>query len=320
MFPGHSLLTKKSSAPKKMFVPGKDFTFFQSETLQPAPGQAKICGAVHIRPTLLPQWIMVPCNKTIPGASFVCEIKINSNKTMLKTRERSIFRANRECPRKTINVGFSCLHIINSLSGTDYMGEVACGEIGLDMFLLPPFLFDTDLHLTWTRWWRENAFFVKLLISMTHRWYTGFGQNPEHTDILVGAGPRSYGKPHIIGLRYSNTTLVGIQVTDVNTHFPSSGLDIVLCNHSMLVTNSLCLNGHAMCNDGTCILSHYVCDGRPECPDESDELDCSHVCTFPDEFDGNRNCFTSCISPDCVCHDFVFSLCNGRLYSVVESV
>ena len=66
-----------------------------------------------------------------------------------------------------------------------------------------------------------------------------------------------------------------------------------------------------MCNDGTCILSHYICDGRPECPDESDELDCSHVCSFPDGFNGSPNCFTSCISPECVCHDLYFPCALG---------
>ncbi len=92
---------------------------------------------------------MVPCEKAIPGAAFVCEMKTNNNKTTLKNRERNIFRNEKECPRKTINVGSSCLHIMNSLSGTDYMGEIACGKSGLDIFLLPPFLFYSEMHLYW---------------------------------------------------------------------------------------------------------------------------------------------------------------------------
>ncbi len=79
----------------------------------------------------------------------------------------------------------------------------------------------------------------------------------------------------------------------------------------MLVTNSSCLDGHAMCNDGTCILSRYVCEGRPECSDGSDEMDCNHVCSFSDGFNGNPNCFTSCISPECVCHDLYFPCALG---------
>ncbi len=122
-------------------------------------------------------------------------------------------------------------HVINSLPGNVYTSEVACGEIGLDIFLLPPFLFYPDRHLSWTRLKREDTLLVTLLISMTHRWYPAFGENPQHTDILVGASLRSPEKPDIVGLRYSETTMVGVQVTDMNKHLSSSGLDISLCSH-----------------------------------------------------------------------------------------
>ncbi len=85
-----------------------------------------------------------------------------------------------------------------------------------------------------------------------------------------------------------------------------NGLNIVLCNQSMYVSNSQCLIGHAACEDGTCILAHYVCDGRADCPDNSDEADCSHVCSFSDNFDGDYNCFNSCIRPECVCNELYF--------------
>ncbi len=290
----------------------KDFHFFSSEIIQPEYVHARLCAAVHIRPTLMTQWIMVPCGKAIRGASFVCEIKINTNKTIFETRERTIFRANKECPRKTINVGSSCLHINNSVKPeTDYMSKMLCGKNDLKMFLLPHLLFSPDPHLSWISWSPEDSFLVTLLISMTHRWYTQLGQNPEHTDVLVGASPRSSGKPEIVGLRYSETNLIGVHVTAMNTPAPSSGLNILLCSHSTLVTNSSCLDGHAMCKDGTCILSHYVCDGRPDCPDESDELDCSHVCSFLGGYNGDPNCYTSCVSPECECHDLYFSCVLG---------
>ncbi len=287
------------------------FPFFSSETIQPRFVQGRRCAAVHIRPTLMPQWIMVPCGKAIQSASFVCEIGINKTKIILETRERTIFKASKECPRKSINVGSSCLHIINSISATDYMSKMICGNNDLKMFLLPQFLFSPDLHLSWIRWSPDDSFLLKLLISMTHRWHNPFGQNPEHTDILVGARLGSSGKTEIVGLRYSETNLIGVQVTGMDRPVSPSGLDILLCSHSMLVTNSSCLDGHAMCKDGTCILSHYVCDGTPDCTDESDELDCSHVCSFPDGYSGDPNCYTSCVSPECKCNDLYFSCVLG---------
>ncbi len=308
VFPSHLTRYTKDG---QIIGPRIHFPFFSSETIQPGYVQARRCAAVHTRPTLMPQWIMVPCGEAIRGASFICEIKINTNKTVLETRKRTIFRANRECPRKSINVGSSCLHIINSMSGTGYRDKMVCGKNDLKIFPLPHFLFYPDQHLSHIRWGPEDIFLVKLLISMTHRWYTPFGQNPEKNDILVGARPGSSGQPDIVGLQYSETNLIGVQVTGMNRPVSSSGLDILLCSHSILVTNSSCLDGHAMCKDGTCILSHYVCDGTPDCPDESDELDCSHVCSFPDGHNGDPNCYTSCVSPECECNDLYFSCVLG---------
>ncbi len=72
-----------------------------------------------------------------------------------------------------------------------------------------------------------------------------------------------------------------------------------------------CLHGHTMCDDGTCILSHYFCDGRADCPDTSDEIECSHVCLFSGNHNTNINCVTSCSSPECFCNDLYFSCALG---------
>ncbi len=290
---------------RKLFKADIDFPFFNPQIIQPQFAQGRLCSAVHIRPTLLPQWIIVPCDQAIHGATFVCESKSNSDKFRLKKRASIFRRAHKECPSTTINVGSSCLHVVNILPRTDSKVERVCGEINKSVFRFPPFLFYPDQHRSWTRWSQGNYFLVKLLISMTHRWYSTFGQNSEYADTIVGAGPQSSGKLGVAALRFSEANLVHVQVNMLN-NLPSRGLTILLCNDSMLVTNSLCLDAHTMCEDGTCILSHYVCDGRQDCPDNSDEFDCSHVCSFSDNFNGDHNCFTSCISPECVCNQLYF--------------
>ncbi|MPC81232.1 hypothetical protein E2C01_075839 [Portunus trituberculatus] len=54
------------------------------------------------------------------------------------------------------------------------------------------------------------------------------------------------------------------------------------CGREKMVSHSLALsqcakNDEFTCDDGTCIQINMVCDRRVQCPDGSDELDCSTV-------------------------------------------
>ncbi len=283
----------------------REFVFFHPQIIQPQLAQENLCAAALIPRTQLPQWVMVPCDRAIPAASFVCESRRTDGK--LRLRSKTIFRSNRECPSETINIGSSCLHVVNTLSRNEVNVEKICGRLSLSVFNLPTFLFRYNPQQKSHNIWGPNDYFlVTLLISMAHRWYA-FGQNSKFTDTLVGADQQSSEKSKHVGLRYYEDNLVHIHVVNLDSDLPSSGLNIVLCNHSMVVTNSSCPHGHAMCEDGTCILSHYVCDGRSDCPDNSDEHDCSHVCSFSDNVIGDLNCFNSCLSPHCVCNELYFS-------------
>ncbi len=80
---------------------------------------------------------MIPCDKPIPGASFVCENESNSG--VLNLKKVAISRSNREYPSKTINIESSCLHIVNSLSENYYNMEKVCDGINFGVFRLPSF-------------------------------------------------------------------------------------------------------------------------------------------------------------------------------------
>ena len=284
----------------------KNVSFFEPDTIQPRSVKDKLCAAVLVRPTLLPQWIVIPCNEAIPYASFICESKINSNRSILENKARFTVRAHTECPKETINLESSCLYVVNYISRNGYNMKDTCTRLGLSAFFLPSFLFYPDPHLSWIKWNPYDIFFINLLVSMTHRWYPIFGQDSGNRDVIVGARPRQSSHPDMVGLQYSHNNLMHLRITDIDNQLLSSRVHVVLCNQSMHVTNSACLDGHAMCDDGTCILSHYVCDGRVDCPDASDEFDCKHVCSFLNAFNGDSNCFISCISPQCVCNNLYF--------------
>ena len=41
-----------------------------------------------------------------------------------------------------------------------------------------------------------------------------------------------------------------------------------------------CQPGHWRCKDGTCISLMWLCDGERDCPDDSDELNCTETSTI----------------------------------------
>ena len=56
-----------------------------------------------------------------------------------------------------------------------------------------------------------------------------------------------------------------------------------------------------LCDNDTCLLNIYRCDGVADCNDESDEAMCSNVCSAT-----NRECYRTCSAPLCYCEDIYF--------------
>ncbi len=98
-----------------------------------------------------------------------------------------------------------------------------------------------------------------------------------------------------------------------NEHNNSIEAGLVCEKDTVTVAVDTCIYGQYQCDDGTCLLNLYTCDGSHDCPDGSDEKNCTHVCHFfeRDFWDG-RDCFEKCVARDCSCSAHYFQCTIGK--------
>ncbi len=90
---------------------------------------------------------------------------------------------------------------------------------------------------------------------------------------------------------------------------------ILLQQPAMIHKQHSCLHGHFACSDETCILERYICDGKAQCPDQSDEMNC-RVCIHRElQAPDATFCYNDCLAPDCVCSEFYFQCISGGCVS-----
>ena len=61
-----------------------------------------------------------------------------------------------------------------------------------------------------------------------------------------------------------------------------------LYQNIQIYNKQLCTNTQFVCHDKTCILKQYSCDGETDCPDNSDEYNCSSNIAFFDRTCTNK--------------------------------
>ena len=86
----------------------------------------------------------------------------------------------------------------------------------------------------------------------------------------------------------------------------------ILCEQEpKSLNNKTCSPGMFRCEDQTCIMDLYRCNGDLDCPDYSDEEACEHLCSVDGIFPNVDFCRDECQSPHCICDLLYFQCQDG---------
>ncbi len=235
----------------------------------------------------VPMWVTVPCAARLNLGIVICEYDRNPSVAAFPLK-----RSPTECLRKeNVFINNSCYNIYKNQV---WLPEnVACGVCPLcDERLATIHALDAIApyleHILGTQP-------KKLLLQLNQT--TVVLVRSDHYDML-----------------YSDVMESILHKSVYTGYYNTSTEDGLVCEtDTVTVTADTCIHGQHQCDDGTCILDQYACDGSPDCPDGSDEKSCTHVCTFfgMDLWDG-RDCFDKCLAIDCSCSTHYFQCNSGK--------
>ncbi len=254
----------------------------QSKVLQPSFSNLSHCGAFVTFSSGQLEWMTVPCDKVFRQVLVVCQSGANvTDRIQFSSENEAIYRHYWECDYGWVAIDSKCSKMTSLFI---IAGHVTCHEV----------LNNCDGSLSILE--HKNTASGSRHIKYYYNWL----DDPQSQSFYAGT------------IQNSNKTCVNIRLAERVEIFTmvvgneSAAGDAVLCERDMRHTNSSCLGSQFQCADGSCVLSHYVCDGILDCVDGLDEEDCSHVCTISGETSSTNDarylCYRACYPPHCICH------------------
>ena len=259
---------------------------------QPSNSANDNCTAMFLLNEYTPVWIKVPCQLGMGYSKIICEYQQDTGHSPLM-----ISRSPKECPVGWIFTQENCYSLMKfapKLSIAQTLVEHLCHD-------------------------SEGA----RIGELEHLYYL-----KRYFSILLGEKSKAY-----LLMRINSTIhhqpYCALVPSDLETRFDiryendlyqSTCIALMPIAHGVVcqmeaceIDQDSCLIGLYQCEDKTCILEKYICDGTVHCPDRTDETNCTDVCMMTNGKSPNlQECFTEqCRRPFCYCSWKYFQCLQG---------
>ncbi len=251
-------------------------------TAQPSNTTGHNCTVIFLLNRYTPVWIKVPCEERLGFSKVICEYEKNISAVATLVRSRQP----KQCPQSWLYVQGQCYLVVrySQVSTTEENPpENVCDALGSKIA-------DQE-HINYLR-----RYFLFLL-----------GWNPVVYLLMQAESPNEGSTSHcsLVPSDTENRHSPPSRAADVagsNCDSLAWAAHGVVCKiQADIIQLGTCLRGLYRCQDGTCILNKYLCDGRAQCPDKSDEVDCTDVCAASSKPVLADDCFSLCQQPQCLC-------------------
>ncbi len=289
-------------------------TYISSRFLHSRKTKSLCTGLIFVE-AAEPVLLDIPCDSPTPNAIFLCERHDKHSSLLSSLHKRTV--AGSICPYQWVKVHGDCYRLYKLNPTTNLVEEELCqsGEIvnyGQNKQILRSIKASVDAYrdtnkvLVFLALWiedtkasvllRNNAFkhvpvFEKYIVV----WLPQFTEN-------IATSPLSF----LSGMKRYVTSFEG--VTSLATSH-------VFCKTSSDQVTIFCESNEITCDNGTCILDMYRCDGILHCQDGSDETACEPFCNVKQQVIStnadNSICAEVCEAPSCICDGMFFQCRNG---------
>ncbi len=244
--------------------------------------EGPMCAAFVIYSSLELKWVTLPCDLSLRDTLAICQTPDRTP----QHNSTPITREHFECPNGWVKINSYCHQMISRpgqhLSCEEARavckGMFSFSDGGVDI------IGETLMYMYYFEWLNDpqEGFF--------------YGGDINHCFVVQVA---------------QSLTLVSVAKQNGSMKTPPSA---TVCKAELIPTEYLCSHSQFTCGDGSSILQHYLCDGKIDCPDHSDETDCNHVCLFSKEVkmsEKTSNCYTDCHPSNCSCHALYYQCREG---------